>query len=111
MKPIKTNQSSISVPLFFQMVAGAIAQLKHQLQRDYEQAYPDLREIIHLVLDEEERNAWKLSLFPHLLFPDLVETHIAKLNLKPADTRHADVSASHRVKPFPFYQPVLALCG
>jgi hypothetical protein len=29
-----------------------------------------------LVLDEEERNAWELSLFPHLLLPDLVEARV-----------------------------------
>jgi len=39
------------------MVSVALAQLKQRLQRDYEQAYPGLREIIHLVLDEEEANS------------------------------------------------------
>jgi hypothetical protein len=106
-----TDQIPMSVPVFLQTVSGALARLKQQLQHDYEQAYPGLGEIVHLVLDEEEGNAWKLSLFPHLVFPDLVETHIAKLNLRPADTKHVDISAPHRVNPFPFYQPAAALCG
>jgi len=101
----------MSVPVFLQTVSGALALLKQKLQRDYEQAYPGLGEIIHLVLDEEEGNAWKLSVFPHLLFPDLVETHIAKLNLQPVETKQAAVSIPNRFNPFAIYQPVPALCG
>src|SRR3954447_3731929 len=82
-------------PVFLQTVSVALRQLKQQLQHDYEQAYPDLREIVHLVLDEEESRAWELSLFPHLLLPDLVEAHIAKLNLRPVDTHHEDVPTAH----------------
>ena len=108
---MKTDHIPMSVPVFLQTVSGALAHLKQQLQHDYEQAYPGLGEIVRLVLDEEEGNAWKLSLFPHLVFPDLVETHIAKLNLKPVDTKHADMSAPHPVHPFSFYQPAPALCG
>src|SRR5882762_11676560 len=81
--------------VFLQTVSIAMSQLKQQLQRDYEQAYPDLAEIVHLVLDEEESRAWDLTVFPHLLLPDLVEAHIARLNLLPADTRHEDVLAPH----------------
>ena len=44
-------------PVFLQTVSVALAQLKQRLQQEYEQAYPDLREIIHLVLDDEEANA------------------------------------------------------
>src|SRR5205823_9639778 len=108
-------------PVFLQTVSVALAQLKQRLQQDYEQAYPDLREIIHIVLDEEETNAWELSLFPHLLLPDLVEAHIAKLNLQPADTAHDNVIAPHgfaKIHPpsqgygaATNYQPALALCG
>lgn len=101
---MKTDHIPMSVPVFLQTVSAALAQLKQQFQRDYEKAYPALGEIVHLVLDEEERNAWKLSVFPHLVFPDLVETHIAKLNLNPADTKHADVFASHHVHMLPLYQ-------
>jgi hypothetical protein len=97
--------------VFLQTVSIAMTQLKVQLQRDYERAYPDLAEIVHLVLDEEESRAWDLTLFPHLLLPDLVEAHIAKLNLRPAKTRHEDVFESHRFHKIDNYQPVLALCG
>jgi len=88
-------QAGPTTTVFLQTVLVALANLKHQLQHDYEQAYPDLREIVHLVLDEEESRAWELSLFPHLLLPDLVEAHIAKLNLWPVDTHHEDVTAAH----------------
>jgi hypothetical protein len=96
---------------FLQTVSVAVTQLKQRLQQDYEQAYPDLREIIHLVLDEEETNAWDLSLFPHLLLPDLVEVHIANLNLQPVETKHDDLLASPSFNGLPIYQPALALCG
>ena len=105
------HQSHATEPVFLQTVSAALTQLKQNLQFDYEQAYPGLGEIIRLVLDEEETNAWKLSLFPHLLLPDLVEAHVAKLNLKPAKTRHEDVFASHRFFGLPNYQPALALCA
>jgi hypothetical protein len=96
--------------VFLQTVSVAVSQLKQQLQYDYERAYPELREVIHLVLDEEEARAWDLTLFPHLLLPDLVETHIATLNLRPVETKHADIFA-HHVQEFETYQPALALCG
>src|SRR5256885_17019831 len=107
---MKTDQQS-DAAVFLQTVSVAIAQLKQQLQLDYEQAYPSLREIIHLVLDEEETKAWDLSSFPHLLLPDLVEAHVAKLGLQPAETRHDDVVVPHRFFQLPSYQPALALCG
>jgi len=96
---------------FGQAVSAAIAQLKQRLQTDYEKAYPDLREIVHLVLDEEETKAWALSPFPHLFLPDLVEAHIARLNLQPAKTRHEDVLHLDDFSGFPAYQPAFALCG
>ncbi len=96
---------------FLQLVSNAVAQLKQKLQRDYEQAYPHLREIIHLILDQEESNAWKLSIFPHLVFPDLVESHVARLNLQPAATKHYDVFVPRQTDETPFFQPALALCG
>ena len=97
---------------FLQTVSGAMAQLKKQLQYDYEQAYPGLREIIHLVLDEEESNAWEMSSFPHLLLPDLVEAHVESLNLQPATTKHNDVLVhpAYAIES-PIYQPALALCA
>ncbi|MGH7936443.1 MAG: hypothetical protein ACREF8_05495 [Chthoniobacterales bacterium] len=75
-----------------QTIGRAVADLKERLRHDYEQAYPELSEIIHLVLDEEEANAWKLS-FPHLFLPDLVEAHVARLNLQPVDLTHDEVLA------------------
>jgi len=118
---MKTDQQSEAAAVFLQTVSVAIAQLKLQLQQDYEQAYPDLREIVHLVLDEEETRAWELSLFPHLFLPDLVEAHIEKLNLQPADTRlrkatarqarHDDLLLPHHFPEIDSHQPAFALCG
>jgi len=62
--PMKTDTQP--KPVFLQTVSVALRQLKQRLQQDYEQTYPDLREIVHLVLDEEEIKAWELSLFPHV---------------------------------------------
>src|SRR6266571_5332332 len=108
---MKTDQQSEAAAVFLQTVSVAIAQLKQQLQLDYEQAYPDLREIVHLVLDEEETKAWELPLFPHLLLPDLVEVHIEKLNLQPVDTQHDDLLVPHHFPEIDNHQPAFALCG
>jgi hypothetical protein len=106
---MKTN-SPITAE-FLQTVQAALAQLKRQLQRDYERAYPALREIIHLVLDEEETEAWKLSPFPHLLFPDLVEAHLTGLTLQPVAPRHEAVTESRERAEFPTSEPAFAFCG
>jgi hypothetical protein len=108
---MKTDQQNQSATVFLQIVSVAVAQLKQRLQQDYEQAYPDLREIIHLVLDEEEAKAWELSLFPHLLLPDLVEAHITNLNLHPVETKRDDVFAPHGFTRIQTRQSALALCG
>jgi len=105
--PMKTDTQQV----FLQIVSVALAQLKQRLQQDYELAYPDLREIIHLVLDEEEANAWELSLFPHLLLPDLVEAHITTLNLHRVETKHDDVFAPHGFNQIETGQSAFALCG
>jgi hypothetical protein len=102
------QQSRAANAGFLQTVSAAVTQLKQKLQRDYEQVYPDLRDIIRLVLDEEEANAWELSLFPHLFLPDLVEAHVATLGLQPAETKHDDVLVPHRFFEIPIYQPALA---
>ena len=78
---MKTNELTNPTEVFPHIVSVALSRLKQRLQQTYERAYPGLREIVHLVLDEEESKAWELSPFPHLLLPDLVEAHIAKLNL------------------------------
>jgi hypothetical protein len=86
---MKTNQpNQAPAVVFLQTVSVALAQLKQRLQQDYEQAYPDLGPIIRIVLDTEEARAWELTLFPHLLLPDMVEAHLASLNLRPDRTRH-----------------------
>ena len=105
------QQPETATLVFLQTVSAAVTQLKQKLQQDYERVYPDLRDIIHLVLDEEEAKAWELSLFPHLLLPDLVEAHVAKLSLQPAETKHEDVLVPHRFIEMPTYQPALALSG
>ena len=97
--------------VFLQTVSVALAQLKQRLQQDYEQAYPDLREIIHLVLDDEEANAWELSLFPHLLLPDLVETRLINLNLQAIEAKHDDVFAPYGFNGIEARQSAFALCG
>ena len=98
-------------PVFLQTVSVALGQLKQRLQQDYEQAYPDLREIIRLVLDEEETEAWELSLFPHLLLPDLVEAHIEKLNLGAVDGRHDELLVPRPFREIDNPQRAFALCG
>ncbi|MGA7274873.1 MAG: hypothetical protein WBX14_08530, partial [Candidatus Udaeobacter sp.] len=97
-------------PVFLQTVSVALGQLKQRMQQNYEQAYPDLRGIIHLVLDEEETEAWELSLFPHLLLPDLVEAHVEKLNLGPADTRHDELLVPHSFPEIGNHRRAFALC-
>jgi hypothetical protein len=109
MKTDPHNEPTTTV--FLQTVLVAVMQLKRQLQYDYEQAYPELREVIHRVLDEEETRAWDLTLFPHLLLPDLVEAHIATLNLRPVETKHADAFALHRSREIKTHEAAFALCG
>lgn len=109
---METDQQSLSTAAGFpQTVSAALALLKQQLQKDYDEAYPQLREIIHLVLDEEESNAWNLTAFPHLLLPDLVEAHVAKLNLRPAQTKHDDVFEPHGFGKIDNYVPVFAFAS
>ena len=109
---MKTNPlNEPTTTVFLQTVSVALSQLKRELQRDYEQAYPDLREVIHLVLDEEESRARGLTSFPHLLLPDLVEAHIATLNLRPVETKHADIFAPRHAREVETYQPAFALCA
>src|SRR5437762_12126616 len=88
---MKADELTNRTAIYPNIVSVALVRLKQRLQQDYERAYPALREIIHLVLDEEETKAWKLSQFPHLIFPDLVGAHIEKLNLQRAATSHAPV--------------------
>ena len=104
---MKADELTNPTAVFPNLVSVALTRLKQRLQQDYERTYPDLREIVHLVLDEEESKAWDLSPFPHLLLPDLVEAHIAKLNLQPAEPRQDDLFAPNH---FAEVSPALALC-
>jgi hypothetical protein len=72
--------------IFLQQVIAGVSELKVRLQRDYRRTYPGLEEMIRIILDEEEAKAWELSIFPHLLLPDLLEAHIETLGLKLPDT-------------------------
>ena len=95
---------------FLQTVSAALGQLKQRLQRDYEQAYsdyPDLHHLIRIVLDVEEARARELTSFPHLLFPDMVEAHLASLNMRPVGTRH-HTREQHEVQT---YESAFAVCG
>jgi hypothetical protein len=82
---MKTDQYPDPAAVFPQIVTNAVSRLKNRLQQDYERTYPDLGDLVRIVLDEEEARAWKLS-FPHLFLPDLVEAHITRLGLRPAST-------------------------
>jgi hypothetical protein len=105
---MKTDQvTEPTTTVFLQTVSLAVAQLKQRLQQDYEQVYPALGEIIHLILDEEETNAWELSSFPHLFLPDLVEAHVATLGLQPAAKKQDEIPIRHRFLEMPSYQPAL----
>ena len=105
---MQTDQESAATEGFLQTLTGALSELKERLKYDYEQAYPGLGDIIQLVLDEEEANAWELS-FPHLFLPDLVEAHIAKLGLQPVGPSHDDdVVTSPDPIETEIYQPFLA---
>src|SRR5436305_1055963 len=88
---MKTDQDSTAVSP--QIVANAVSKLKSRLQQEYERTYPELGDLVRIVLDEEEAKAWELS-FPLLFLPDLVEAHIAQLGLQPADMRYDRFAAS-----------------
>jgi len=109
---MKTNQpNQAPAVVFLQTVSVALAQLKQRLQQDYEQAYPDLGPIIHIVLDEEEARAWELTLFPHLLLPDMVEAHLRSLNLRPLNTKHSHLFTAEDFNPVHHYESAVSFCG
>ena len=108
---MKTDQPKTTAAVFLQTIAVAVAQLKQRLQQDYERVYPNLREVIRLVLDEEEAKAWQLTLFPHLVLPDLVDAHIANLNLQPVKKTRRGQSAIRHFASIPRYKHAAAFCG
>src|SRR5437764_10051383 len=89
---MKTDQDQDPTAVFPQIVTNAVSKLKNRLQQDYERTYPDLGDLVRIVLDEEEAKAWELS-FPHLFLPDLVEAHITQLGLQPPEIRDDRVPA------------------
>lgn len=105
---MKTEPHQPTTTVFLQSISLAMNQLKQELQHDYERAYPELSEVIHLVLEEEESKAWELTTFPHLILPDLVEAHIANLNLRPVETKHGDVFAPDHYDGIGHYQHAFA---
>jgi hypothetical protein len=102
---MQTDQQTEVNAVFLQTLTGAISDLKNRLQQDYEQAYPGLGNVVRIVLDEEEERAWDLSFFPHLLLPDLVETHMARLGLQPAAKKQDEIPIRHRFHEMPSCQP------
>ena len=108
---MKTDQPNQSAAVFLQTVSAAVAQLKQRLQQDYERVYPDLGQLIHIVLEEEETRAWDLTLFPHLLLPDLIEAHLASLNMHPTKTNQCHVFAVHNFNTDSAYEPAVIFCG
>jgi hypothetical protein len=84
------HEVSQPIPVFLEALTTAVSHLKNRLQQDYEQVYPDLGDIIQFVIRTEEAEAWRLlPLFPHLVLPDLVEAHLAQLELRAPARRSA----------------------
>jgi hypothetical protein len=108
---MKTDQPNQSAAVFLQTVSVALAQLKQRLQREYEQGYPDLSELIRIVLDSEEARARELTFFPHLLLPDMVEAHLRSLNLRPAKTNHGHAFADQDFNSLQLYKSAVSFCG
>ena len=104
---MQTDHQTEVNTVFIQTLTGAILDLKNRLQQDYEQAYPGLGNVVRIVLDDEEEKAWDLSSFPHLLLPDLVETHMERLGLQPVAKKQDEIPIRHRFLEMPSYQPAL----
>jgi hypothetical protein len=85
---MKTNQpNQARAVVFLQTVSVALAQLKQRLQQDYEQAYPDLARVFASSLMQRSQSLGT-NIVSALLLPDMVEAHLASLNLRPDRTRH-----------------------
>src|SRR5262245_18431225 len=90
---MKTEEHSEPTAIFIRRATAAVSELKDHLQQHYERTYHDLREIICIVLEEEEAKAWELSFFPHLFLPGMIDALIANLNLQPLETKRITLSA------------------
>src|SRR2546430_12696069 len=107
---MKTDQYPDPAAVFPQIVTNAVSRLKNRLQQDYERIYPDLGDLVRIVLDEEEAKAWELS-FPHLFLPDLVEAHIAQLGLQPVARKRDNADNQSRFNEIQHLHLVPALSG
>src|SRR5258707_8395743 len=105
---MQTDKQTEVNAVFLQTLTDAILDLKNRLQQDYERAYPGLGNVVQIVLDEEEEKAWDLSSFPHLLLPDLVESHMERLGLEPATTEQEEDRVPNHFFDRPSYQSALA---
>jgi hypothetical protein len=108
---MKTDQPNQSAAVFLQTVSVALAHLKQRLQQNYEQAYPDLRQLIQIVLEQEETRARDLTLFPHLVLPDLIEAHLASLNMHPMKRNQANAFAAEEFNSVQPYESAVSFCG
>jgi hypothetical protein len=108
---MKTDQPNQSAAVFLQTVSVALAQLKQRLQIEYEQGYPDLRELIRIVLDSEEARARELTFFPHLVLPDMVEAHLGSLNLRRMKAKHGHFFAAQDFKSVQPHESAVSFCG
>ena len=74
-------------------LTNAIAELTRRLQAYYEKLHPAHVELVRKAIAEAEATAWKLSSFPHLFLPDLIEARIEELTLQPTFARSEAVFA------------------
>ena len=51
---MRTEEHLEATAVFIRRVSAAVSEMKDHLQQDYQRTYPDLGEIIRIVLDEEE---------------------------------------------------------
>ena len=107
---MKSDERSDAASVFPKTVTRAVSELKKRLQREYERTYPELGDLVRIVLDEAEAKAWELS-FPHLFLPDLVEADVAQLGLQPVATRRDKAFAPAGFTEIENHQPLPALCG
>ena len=108
---MKTRYPQEPLSPFPNLISVALRQLKTRLQQNYQKAYPDSGEIIRRVLDHEEARAWELSLFPHLILPDLVEAHFAELGFQPAEPGRDGTAALQDFTAAETSKGAFALCG
>jgi len=56
---MKTDQYNDPAGVFPQTLTDTVSKLKNRLQRQYEQIYPELGDLVRIVLDEEEAREWE----------------------------------------------------